>query len=73
MKIKFSYYIKNGQDGSASVHFFDSEEAAEKYAEGDDERYCDGDIFTKELEFDDSGKMLTPNPKSWKQEEEGEE
>lgn len=65
MKVKFSYYIQNNGDGSCSVKFFNSDEAAEEYAKNDDERFCDGDVFTKELEFDEAGKLLTPNPKQY--------
>ena len=54
-------YIQNLGDGSARAKFFNSEEAAEKYAAHDDERYCD-DIYGKTLEFDMDGMLVTPNP-----------
>lgn len=59
MKTKIWYYIQNLYDGSATVRFFKSKEDAEKYADIDDERFCD-DIECCELEFDENGKLLNP-------------
>ncbi len=59
-KVKVWLYIENLGDGSCGVRFFNSEADAEAYAEPDDERYCD-DIYPKELEFDEDGKLLNPS------------
>lgn len=64
MKVKFWVHIHNMGDGSAVAKFFNSKEAAEAFAEGDDERFCE-DVEPKELEFDEQGNLLTPNPKHW--------
>lgn len=61
MKVKFAMYIANCGDGSCVVKFFRNEENAEKFASKDDERYCD-DVYSKTLEFDDEGNLLTPEP-----------
>lgn len=52
--------MSSNGDGSASALFFKSEKGAEKYAEKDDERFCD-DIYSKELEFDENGVLLNPS------------
>jgi hypothetical protein len=65
-------YMKNNGDGSASPCFFNSEDAAEKYAENDDERYCE-DIDRHTLEFDENGNLLTPNPVHYAEEEDDSE
>lgn len=57
MKCKVFLYIENLGDGSCGVRFFRSKKQAEEYAEKDEERFCD-DIYSKELEFDESGKLL---------------
>ncbi len=71
VKVKFWYYMQNNGDGSASPLFFNSEKAAEAYAENDNERYCD-DISFEELEFDIGGNLLTPNPVHYSLEEDEE-
>lgn len=60
MKVKFWLYMSSNGDGSVSALFFKSEKDAEKYAEKDDERFCD-DIYSKELEFDENGVLLNPS------------
>ena len=57
MKTRIWIYIKNLGDGSASIRFFSSKEEAEKYAENDDERFCD-DINEYILDFDSNGELL---------------
>ena len=61
IKVKFAVYTRNNGDGSSSPSFFKSVEAAEKYAENDDERNCD-DVEMHTLEFDLDGNLLTPEP-----------
>lgn len=60
-------HISSNGDGSASALFFSTEEAAEKYASHDDERFCD-DIYKKTLEFSLDGELVTPNPVHYKDE-----
>lgn len=60
-KAKFVVYLENGGDGSARVFFFKSRASAEQYAAPDDERFAE-DISAKELEFDEQGDLLTPEP-----------
>jgi hypothetical protein len=62
IKTKLWLHIVNSGDGSCYVKFFNSEEEANKYADDHDngERYCD-DVYSKELEFDLDGKLLTKN------------
>jgi hypothetical protein len=69
MKVKFWVYMENLGDGSAAARIFSSKKAAEKYADHDDERYCD-DIYQEEIEVDDKGKLTTPDPIHWKEEDE---
>lgn len=57
MKVTFYSYMQNGGDGSAFPKFFSTREAAEAYAESDDERFCD-DIEIVNLIIDDNGKLL---------------
>lgn len=66
IKVKFWIHISNGGDGSASALFFDSKEAAEKYASHDDERFCD-DIYEKEIWVTPEGKLAEHNPKHWRE------
>jgi hypothetical protein len=61
IKATFWVYLLNCGDGSSRPLFFSSEEAAEKYAENDDERHCE-DIVQETLEFDENGNLLTPDP-----------
>jgi hypothetical protein len=61
IKVKLWIYVKNGGDGSCSTSLFSSEEAAEKYAEPDDERYQE-DIQQETFEVDENGNLLTPDP-----------
>lgn len=64
LKVKFWYYVQNGGDGSAHSRFFDSLEAAERYAKFDEE-YGDGfteAISSQTLEFTLDGQLYTPNP-----------
>lgn len=72
ISVKFWIHISSNGDGSASALFFDSEEAAEKYAAHDDERFCE-DIYKKSLEFTLDGKLVTPNPVHWDDENSEEE
>jgi hypothetical protein len=67
IKAKVWIHIHSQGDGSAVVYFFSTEEAAEKYAEHCDERFSD-DIYSEELEFDQDGKLLTPDPIHWRDE-----
>ena len=60
MKVKIWIYTRNLGDGSCAPCFFNSNEEAEKYAESDDERYCN-DISEYILEFDENGKLLNPD------------
>jgi hypothetical protein len=61
MKATIWIYSQNNGDGSASPVVFGSREAAEAYAEPDDERFGE-DIKSVGLEFDEQGKLLTPDP-----------
>ena len=60
MKVQLYLYIQNMGDGSCSVKFFNSRESAEKFAEPDDERFCE-DIYPKTLELDENGKLINEN------------
>ena len=59
-------YIQDGCDGSATAKFFNTEAAAEEYADLDFEavgqRFCE-DIGQVTLEFDSDGFLL--NPARW--------
>lgn len=64
IKFKFWCYVENSGDGSAYTRFFDSEEAAERYAKFDQE-YGDGftdSVSRKELEFTLDGQLVITNP-----------
>lgn len=52
-------YISNSCDGSNSLRFFDTEDAAEAYAESDEERNCE-DIKKIDLLFNDDGYLIKP-------------
>ena len=59
--LTFWIYACNGGDGSVSTLTFSSKEAAEKYAERDDER-MEEDIREITLNIDENGKLLDPDP-----------
>lgn len=61
IKVKFWTYPRSLGDGSYSIEFFSSKEAAEEYASYDDERSCD-DINRVELEVDLNGNLVGPDP-----------
>lgn len=61
IKVKFWTYPQNLGDGSYTIEFFSSKEAAEEYASYDEERSCD-DINFVELEVDLDGNLVGPNP-----------
>ena len=61
MKVKFWIYIENLMDGDVCVRIFNSKEAAEKYASYDEERYGN-DISQEEIEIDEFGYLIYPNP-----------
>lgn len=58
--VKFWVYNANCGDGSNTLYFFDTEEAAETYAEYDDERNCE-DIKKYTLLFNDDGSLHKPD------------
>lgn len=60
IKVKIWVYMQNNGDGSGSPKFFNSSEAAEKYAEDDNERMCE-DIDCHTLEIDENGNLLNPD------------
>jgi hypothetical protein len=61
LRVQFWVFIENLYDGSATARFFKTQADAEKYAEEDDERFCD-DIFAKELLIDaETGELLNPH------------
>lgn len=52
-------WISNSGDGSNTLHFFDTETAAEAYAELDNERNCE-DVQKIDLLFNDDGYLIKP-------------
>lgn len=62
--VKFWVFNANCGDGSNSLYFFDTEEAAEKYAESDNERNCE-DINKYTLSFNEDGTLFKDN-NSWR-------
>lgn len=66
MKVKLGVWIYNLGDGSAVARIFESEKAAQKYADRHEressccERLCD-DIHSITLEFDKNGNLLNPH------------
>lgn len=63
-KHRIWYHVSDGCDGSISVNFFDSKEAAEAYAEADEEQ-CgqsfEGNVSYHDIEIVD-GKLSMINP-----------